>query len=160
MTAALQLLQLVDERIAGNGRHHDDGSAVDQMSAFLEKALKIDNIYSPENFRLTRYMEAALKAHILYHRDREYVIYLRGIEIARWELRRDCLLAISSNTDAPELPGQDTREPAFDDVAGVVFIKVDADSEDPRRAFIPRDGLEWRRLRRPRDSERRMESPV
>jgi len=47
-------------------------------------------------------------------RDREYIIYLRGIEIARWELRRDCLLAISSNTDAPELPGQDTREPAFD----------------------------------------------
>ena len=47
-------------------------------------------------------------------RDREYVIYLRGAEIARWELRRDCLLAISSNANALELPGQDTREPAFD----------------------------------------------
>ena len=40
----------------------------------IEKALKIDNIYSPENFRLTRYMEAALKAQILYHKDREYVV--------------------------------------------------------------------------------------
>jgi flagellar biosynthesis protein FlhA len=47
-------------------------------------------------------------------RDREYVVYLRGVEIARWELRRDCLLAISSNVNAPDLPGQDTREPAFD----------------------------------------------
>jgi flagellar biosynthesis protein FlhA len=47
-------------------------------------------------------------------REREYVIYLRGVEIARWELRRDCLLAISSNVNAPALPGQDTREPAFD----------------------------------------------
>jgi flagellar biosynthesis protein FlhA len=47
-------------------------------------------------------------------KEREYVIYLRGVEIARWELRRDCLLAISSNANAPELPGQDTREPAFD----------------------------------------------
>jgi flagellar biosynthesis protein FlhA len=47
-------------------------------------------------------------------REREYVIYLRGVEIARWELRRDCLLAISSNANAPDLPGQDTREPAFD----------------------------------------------
>src|SRR6202041_356188 len=46
--------------------------------------------------------------------DREYVIYLRGVEIARWELRRDCLLAISSNADALDLPGQDTRDPAFD----------------------------------------------
>jgi flagellar biosynthesis protein FlhA len=47
-------------------------------------------------------------------REREYVIYLRGVEIARWELRRDCLLAISSNPNAPDLPGQDTRDPAFD----------------------------------------------
>jgi flagellar biosynthesis protein FlhA len=47
-------------------------------------------------------------------KDREYVIYLRGAEIARWELRKDCLLAISSNANAPALPGQDTREPAFD----------------------------------------------
>jgi flagellar biosynthesis protein FlhA len=47
-------------------------------------------------------------------REREYVIYLRGVEIARWELRRDSLLAISSNPNAADLPGQDTREPAFD----------------------------------------------
>ena len=47
-------------------------------------------------------------------KEREYVIYLRGVEIARWELRRDSLLAISSNASAPALPGQDTREPAFD----------------------------------------------
>ena len=40
----------------------------------IEKALKIDNIYAPENFRLTRYMEAALKAQILFHRDRDYVV--------------------------------------------------------------------------------------
>ncbi len=32
----------------------------------IERDLHIDNIYSPENFRLTRYMEAALKAQILY----------------------------------------------------------------------------------------------
>jgi flagellar biosynthesis protein FlhA len=46
-------------------------------------------------------------------REREYVIYLRGVEIARWEMRRDSLLAISSNPNAPQLSGQDTREPAF-----------------------------------------------
>jgi preprotein translocase subunit SecA len=40
----------------------------------IERALGIDNIYSPENFRLTRYMEAALKAQILYHKDRDYVV--------------------------------------------------------------------------------------
>ncbi len=40
----------------------------------IEKALKIDNIYAPENYRLTRYMEAALKAEILYHKDRDYVV--------------------------------------------------------------------------------------
>jgi len=40
----------------------------------VEKALGIQNIYSPENFRLTRYLEAALKAHAIYRRDREYVV--------------------------------------------------------------------------------------
>ena len=50
-------------------------------------------------------------------RDREYVMYLRGAEIARWELRRDSLLAISSSPNPPELPGIDTREPAFDSPA-------------------------------------------
>ncbi|MBM4415232.1 MAG: preprotein translocase subunit SecA [Chloroflexi bacterium] len=40
----------------------------------LERGLRVDNIYSPENFRLTRYMEAALKAQIIYQRDRDYVV--------------------------------------------------------------------------------------
>jgi preprotein translocase subunit SecA len=40
----------------------------------LEKRLGVKNIYAPENFRLTRYMEAALKAQILYQRDRDYVV--------------------------------------------------------------------------------------
>jgi flagellar biosynthesis protein FlhA len=43
----------------------------------------------------------------------EYVISLRGIEIARWTMEADRLLAISSLPDAPALPGNTTREPAF-----------------------------------------------
>ena len=47
-------------------------------------------------------------------REGEYVVYLRGTELARWELRRGLLLAISSDSGAPNLPGEETREPAFD----------------------------------------------
>lgn len=50
-------------------------------------------------------------------KDKEYVIYLRGVEIARWEMRRDRLLAVNSNLKPGDLPGQDTREPAFDSPA-------------------------------------------
>jgi flagellar biosynthesis protein FlhA len=50
-------------------------------------------------------------------KEREYVIYLRGVEIARWEMRRDCLLAISSQASPPALPGIETREPAFNAAA-------------------------------------------
>ena len=42
--------------------------------AKVENALDIDNIFSPDNFRLTRYLEAALKAHVIYRRDRDYVV--------------------------------------------------------------------------------------
>jgi flagellar biosynthesis protein FlhA len=45
--------------------------------------------------------------------ERQYVVYLRGVEIARWELRASSLLAISSQPDAPRLPAVEVREPAF-----------------------------------------------
>jgi flagellar biosynthesis protein FlhA len=44
---------------------------------------------------------------------REYVIYLRGVEIARWEMYQDRVLAISSEPNPAALDGIDTREPAF-----------------------------------------------
>lgn len=46
-------------------------------------------------------------------KDLEYVVYLRGVEITRWEMRRDCLLAISSQPVPPALAGVETRDPAF-----------------------------------------------
>jgi flagellar biosynthesis protein FlhA len=50
-------------------------------------------------------------------KEREYVIYLRGVEIARWEMLRDRLLAVNSNPKPGDIPGQETREPAFDSPA-------------------------------------------
>ena len=50
-------------------------------------------------------------------KEREYVIYLRGVEIARWEMRRDRLLAVNSNPKPGDIQGQETREPAFDSPA-------------------------------------------
>jgi flagellar biosynthesis protein FlhA len=44
---------------------------------------------------------------------REYVIRLRGVEIARWEMAQEGLLAISSEANAQPLEGRETREPAF-----------------------------------------------
>ena len=44
---------------------------------------------------------------------REYMVFLRGVEIARWQLHEDCLLAISSESQPPELQGVATSEPAF-----------------------------------------------
>jgi len=44
---------------------------------------------------------------------KEYVIALRGTEIARWEMQPDHLLAISSEGSPRPLPGIATNEPAF-----------------------------------------------
>ena len=44
---------------------------------------------------------------------REYVISLRGTEIARWQTEQSCLLAVNADTKARVLPGLETREPAF-----------------------------------------------
>ncbi|MDO8443111.1 MAG: preprotein translocase subunit SecA [bacterium] len=40
----------------------------------VEKALKIKNLYDPENLRLTRYLQETLKAYGLFRRDKDYVV--------------------------------------------------------------------------------------
>jgi len=40
----------------------------------LERWLGVDNLYSPENFALTPYIDNALRAHTLFHRDRDYIV--------------------------------------------------------------------------------------
>jgi flagellar biosynthesis protein FlhA len=44
---------------------------------------------------------------------REYVVLLRGVEVARWEMQQERLLAISSEPTAPPIEGIATNEPAF-----------------------------------------------
>src|SRR3984957_19469753 len=44
---------------------------------------------------------------------REYIVYLRGVEVARWEMYQDRVLAISSEPNPAALDGIDAREPAF-----------------------------------------------
>jgi flagellar biosynthesis protein FlhA len=44
---------------------------------------------------------------------REYIVLLRGVEVARWEMQQDRLLAISSEPSAAPLDGIATNEPAF-----------------------------------------------
>lgn len=40
----------------------------------MENILQIENIYSPEGFRYLHYLEESLKAHVLFHKDKEYVV--------------------------------------------------------------------------------------
>jgi flagellar biosynthesis protein FlhA len=53
---------------------------------------------------------------------REYVIALRGVEVARWEMFQDHLMAISSEGSPRPLPGVPTKEPAF----GVAAVWIPA----------------------------------
>lgn len=59
-------------------------------------------------------------------RESEYVILLRGIEIARWELRRGLLLAVSSEAGPVDLPGMETQEPAFNVAAKWIAPELQA----------------------------------
>lgn len=46
-------------------------------------------------------------------RAREYVISLKGVEIARYELAHGCEMAIHPGQNAPKIEGMPTKEPAF-----------------------------------------------
>lgn len=59
-------------------------------------------------------------------RENEYVLLLRGIEVARWELRRGLLLAVSSTPGTIDLPGTETQEPAFNVTAKWIAPELQA----------------------------------
>ncbi len=42
--------------------------------AKIEQWLGIDNLYGPEHLHLTPYLENALKAHVLFQRDKDYIV--------------------------------------------------------------------------------------
>ncbi|HWE62215.1 MAG TPA: preprotein translocase subunit SecA, partial [Chloroflexota bacterium] len=42
--------------------------------AHMEKLLGVENIYDERNYELAHYLEQALKAHALFHRDKEYLV--------------------------------------------------------------------------------------
>ncbi len=51
-------------------------TGIGNMEAMLrrEGLLKAPNLYDPQNYSLTRYLESALKAYVLYKKDRDYVV--------------------------------------------------------------------------------------
>ena len=118
---------------------NDTPTAANQQDA-LEGLLKLDDISLEVGYALVPLVDVkqggqllqrikALRRHLalqlgfivppvhitdnLKLRPREYTLFLRGVEVARWELRDDCLLAISSESEPPELQGFLTQEPAF-----------------------------------------------
>ena len=46
----------------------------EEGTARVERALGIDNLYSPEHYNLTPYLENALKAEALFKADRDYIV--------------------------------------------------------------------------------------
>jgi flagellar biosynthesis protein FlhA len=63
-------------------------------------------------------------------RPREYVVSLKGAEIARFEMPQGCELAISPGPNAAPLDGIPTREPAF----GISAVWIAPESADKARA--------------------------
>ena len=53
---------------------HKSVALTDEGVAKVEKGLGIKNLYDPQNYRLTRFLDAALKAHVLYQRDHDYMV--------------------------------------------------------------------------------------
>ena len=90
-----QLIPLVDEK--------QGGQMLNRVRALrrhlaTELGFIVPPIHITDNLRL---------------KPREYVVSLRGTEIARWQTEQNCLLAVNADPKARALPGVETREPAF-----------------------------------------------
>lgn len=90
-----QLIPLVDEK--------QSGQMLNRVRALrrhlaTELGFIVPSVHITDNLRL---------------KPREYVVSLRGVEIARWQTEQNCLLAVNADPKARPLPGVETKEPAF-----------------------------------------------
>jgi len=90
-----QLIPLVDEKQGGQMLNR-----VRSLRRHLasELGFVVPPVHITDNLRL---------------KPREYVVSLRGIEIARWQTEQNFVLAVNSDPKARPLPGVETVEPAF-----------------------------------------------
>ncbi len=90
-----QLISLVDEK--------QGGQMLNRVRALrrhlaTELGFIVPAVHITDNLRL---------------KPREYVVSVRGVEIARWQTEQSCLLAVNADPKARPLAGVETREPAF-----------------------------------------------
>jgi flagellar biosynthesis protein FlhA len=90
-----QLIPLVDEKQGGQMLNR-----VRSLRRHLasELGFVVPPVHITDNLRL---------------KPREYVVSLRGIEIARWQMEQNYVLAVNADPKARPLPGIETKEPAF-----------------------------------------------
>ena len=53
-------------------------SLTDDGITKIERALNVDNLYAPEHYTAVHFLENALKAEFIFHRDKEYVVNDEG----------------------------------------------------------------------------------
>src|SRR5499427_9163921 len=53
---------------------HKSAALTEEGVLKLEKLLKVGNLYDPQNIEWIHHVQQALRAHVLYERDREYVV--------------------------------------------------------------------------------------
>jgi preprotein translocase subunit SecA len=53
---------------------HKSVSLTDEGATKVERALGIKNLYDPANSKLTRFLDAALRAQFLFHKEQQYVV--------------------------------------------------------------------------------------
>jgi len=73
-----QFAKIVPRLVAGEDYTVDEKARTVAITesgvAKVERALNVKNLYDDKNMDLSHYLDAALKAHALFHRDRDYVV--------------------------------------------------------------------------------------
>ena len=53
---------------------HRSAALTEEGIAKVEKLLGCGNLYQPENWTILHHVQQALKAHVLFHRDKDYLV--------------------------------------------------------------------------------------
>ncbi|MBI2942366.1 MAG: preprotein translocase subunit SecA [Chloroflexi bacterium] len=97
--------------------------------AKIEGALGIENLYAPEHFELTRYLDQALKAQFIFRRDRDYVLYKDGRVLEPHQHARDAEVVIVDEFTGRLMLGRRYSEGLHQAIEAKENVKIQRESQ-------------------------------
>ena len=128
-----QFARLVPKLVSGTDVKIDEKlklvTLTEEGTDKVERMLKLDNLYAPENNDLTHFLEQAMKAQFIFHKDRDYVLVKDGQVLEGQQHRPDAEVVIVDEFTGRLMYGRRYSEGLHQAIEAKENVKIQRESQ-------------------------------